>query len=62
MIEYDAQRTRYMEWLGDRVFRVTNDEALQYGESLALGIAKVAGVDLQAWFNPKLQENQTPQS
>jgi hypothetical protein len=51
-----------MEWLGDRVFRVTNDEALQYGESLALGIAKVAGVDLQAWFNPKLQENQTPQS
>jgi hypothetical protein len=51
-----------MEWLGDRVFRVTNDEALQYGESLALGIAKAAGVDLQAWFNPKLQENQTPQS
>jgi hypothetical protein len=31
-------------------------------ESVALGIAKAAGVDLHAWLNPKLQQSQTPQS
>ena len=61
-VEYDAQRTRYIESLGYRVFRVTNDEVLQDVESVALGIAKAAGVDLHAWLNPKLQQSQTPQS
>jgi len=59
-IEYDAQRTRYIESLGYRVFRVTNEEVLQDVESVALGIAKAAGVDLHAWLNPKRQQNQTP--
>ena len=59
-IEYDAQRTRYIESLGYRVFRVTNEEVLQDVESVALGIAKGAGVDLHARLNPKRQQNQTP--
>ena len=45
--EQDRQRTQYLESLGLRVFRVTNDELLGDSEAVARGIARAAGIELQ---------------
>lgn len=45
--KYDMQRQKYLEEeRGYKVFRVTNDDILEDIESVALGIAKAAGVDI----------------
>ncbi len=44
---YDMQRQKYLEEEhGYKVFRVTNDDILKDIESVSLGIAKAAGVDI----------------
>jgi very-short-patch-repair endonuclease len=45
--EQDCQRTRYLEGLGLRVFRVTNDQLLDDSEAVARGIARASGIELQ---------------
>ena len=48
---YDAKRTEFLRSLGYTVFRVTNDDVLDDVEAVAVGIARVAGVDVVAWLN-----------
>lgn len=43
---YDMLRQRDLERRGYEVVRVNNEEVLDDAESVALGIAKVAGVDI----------------
>ena len=43
----DRKRTEYLERLGLRVFRVTNDELLDDSEAVARGIAREAGIELR---------------
>ena len=44
--EYDEARQRNLEGRGYRVIRVTNDDVLEDAESVALGIAKEAGIGI----------------
>ncbi len=48
---HDAERTEYLNEQGLRVFRVTNDEVLDDVESVAIAIAREAGIDVVAWLN-----------
>ena len=49
----DAERTAFLNEQGLRVFRVTNDDVLDDVESVAIAIAREAGVDVVAWLNGK---------
>jgi very-short-patch-repair endonuclease len=46
----DAERTRYLETRGLRILRVQNAEVLSDLESVAFGILKATGIDVQAWL------------
>ena len=48
---YDARRTAYLESLGNRVFRVSNDDVLSDLEAVGLGVARAAGIDVEAWMS-----------
>jgi very-short-patch-repair endonuclease len=45
--EADAQRTRYLESLGLRVVRISNDDVLRDREAVAIAILRAAGVDVR---------------
>ena len=51
--KHDAKRTEYLSEQGLRVFRVTNDDVLDDVESVAIAIAREAGIDVVAWLNEK---------
>src|SRR5262249_40402315 len=47
---YDRARQADIEAKGFHVFRVSNDDALQDPEAVLLGIARAAGIDIEAWM------------
>ena len=51
--QQDAERTAFLNEQGLRVFRVTNEDVLNDVESVAIAIAREAGVDVVAWLNGK---------
>ena len=51
--QHDAKRTAFLNEQGLRVFRVTNDDVLDDVESVAIAIAREAGIDVVAWLNGK---------
>ncbi len=51
--KHDGERTAFLNEQGLRVFRVTNDDVLDDVESVAIAIAREAGIDVVAWLNGK---------
>lgn len=49
--QHDAKRTVYLNKQGLRVFRVTNEDVLDDVESVAIAIAREAGIDVVDWLN-----------
>lgn len=49
----DARRTEFLESHGFKVFRVTNDDVVDDIEAVAIGIARAAGIDVEAWLSGK---------
>jgi very-short-patch-repair endonuclease len=47
--EYDRRRQRWLESRGLRIMRVSNDDVLHDPESVVIGIAREAGIDVNAW-------------
>ena len=56
--KYDMRRSLYLESCGYRVFRITNDDVVEDIEAVALGIAKAAGVDLDAWLKGRISRDE----
>jgi very-short-patch-repair endonuclease len=48
--QQDTERTRYLQSHGLNVFRMQNDDVYSDLESVALGILRAAGIDVQTWL------------
>jgi very-short-patch-repair endonuclease len=46
----DADRTRYLESLEIRVFRVTNGDVVLNLEGVGFAIMRTAGIDVESWL------------
>jgi len=50
-LDHDAERTKYLEAHGLRVFRISNEDVTTNLEGVGIAILRVSGVNPEPWLN-----------